>query len=145
VVRLAALVLALTVAAPLAAGRAAPDPPGAWREAPEYLPLFAAAGERQAAYRAYVSPRGLDEALRELGVTWPAREQLPRDAFGETGRYDRLKLVRLYGATRARVARGPRSADGRVTEAWTLVSPYPDPALGRLEAGTLLIVLSLTP
>jgi hypothetical protein len=144
VIKVAGLLLALAVAAPVAAGRA-PGPPGAWREAPEYLPLFAAAGGRRAAYRAYVSPLGLDQALRELGVAWPAREQLPRDAFGETGQYDRWKLVRLYGATRARVARGPRADGGRVTEAWTLVSPYPDPALGRLEAGTLLIVLSLTP
>jgi hypothetical protein len=49
----------------------------------------------------------------------------------------------VYGARRARVARGPRVVDGRVVESWTLISPYPDPGLQRLEPGTLLIVLKV--
>jgi hypothetical protein len=133
---------------------AAPAPPRGndWREAPAYLPLFAPSGARGAAYRAYVSPLTLAAILKSLEHdselfrppgSWQARPLLPADAFGQTGRYDRWKLLRLYGARRPAVARGPVGAGGTVTEAWTLISPYPDPALERLEQGTLLIVLSL--
>jgi hypothetical protein len=74
---------------------------------------------------------------------WQPKSVLPFDAFGQMGRYDRWTLARLYGARRARVARGPRGSEGQVTESWTLISPYPDPALSRLEPGTLLIVLRI--
>jgi hypothetical protein len=123
---------------------------GPWRAAPEYVPLFAPAGTRREAYTAYVSPRGLDELLRQLrdapGLlrspgAWQPQPLLPADAFGQTGRYDRWKLAQLYGSRRAMVARGPAATEGGA-EAWTLVSPYPDPTLQRLEPGTLLLVLS---
>ena len=137
----------------LALGAGAPPPAGdVWREAPEYLPLFAPAGARGRAYRTYVSRLDLDVVLRRLSGdpalltppgAWRAQPLLPLDAFGQTGRYDRGRLVRLYGARRPRVARGPAGQGSEVTEAWSLVSPYPDPALQRLEPGTLLIVLSL--
>ena len=100
----------------------------------------------------YVSPLDLDAALRELRGdpsllrppgSWQPRETLPFDAFGQTGRYDRWKLARLYGSRRVRLARGPKALDGRVTESWTLISPYPDPTLSRLEPGTLLMVLKI--
>jgi hypothetical protein len=141
-----AAVAALVAAAVLAG--AAPSA-GPWRAAPEYVALFAPAADR-AAYDAYVTPRALDEVLRALGGdprlvrapgAWEARAVLPSDAFGQAGTYDRSRLAQLYGARRVRVARGPRKAGTAVTEAWLLVSPYPDPALGHLEAGTLLIVL----
>jgi hypothetical protein len=152
--RVTVLAAALAASAALAAmtAAAAPVPRGQWREAPAYLPLFAAAGARSAAYRAYVSPLDIPAVLKTLeqdaGLlrtpgSWQPRALLPGDAFGQTGRYDRWKLARLYGARRPTVARGPVGADGTVTEAWTLISPYPDPALERLEEGTLLIVLSL--
>jgi hypothetical protein len=35
--------------------------------------------------------------------------------------------------------------NGRVVEAWTLISPYPDAQLEHLDSGTLLIVLHLQP
>ncbi|MBI3047911.1 MAG: hypothetical protein HYY76_06325 [Acidobacteria bacterium] len=138
------VVLLVAVAAPSA------QPAGAWREAPEFLPLFAPAGARGAAYRAYVSPADLDAVLRGLAAdpallrvpgAWRPLPLLPADAFGQTGRYDRGRLLRLYGATRARVARGACLQNGRVREAWTLISPHPDPELRRLERGTLLLVL----
>jgi hypothetical protein len=141
-----AAVFALTALA------APPLPADLWRPAPEYLALFAPAGPRRALYQAYVSPLELPAVLHRLAgdVTllrppgaWEPRALLPADAFGQTGRYDRWRLAQVYGARRARVARGPVGRDGAVVEAWTLVSPYPDPTLERLQPGTLLIVLSL--
>ena len=138
----------------LAGGGVAPAGQGAaaWRQVPEYLALFAPAGPRRDAYETFVSALDLDAVLERLktesGVltppgAWEARPELPSDAFGQTGRYDRWKMAELYGARRARVARGPRGEGTRVTEVWTLVSPYPDPTLTRLEPGTLLIVLRI--
>jgi hypothetical protein len=123
----------------------------AWRDTPGYLALFTPAPHR-ADYRAAVSPLGLDDVLRALGAddalirapgAWSPRSQLPADAFGRSGTYDRWKLARLYGARQPRVARGARIADGGAIESWTLVSPYPSPDLTRLEPGTLLIVLRI--
>jgi hypothetical protein len=142
----------LLVAAAAAAGAGAAPSGLEWRDAPEYLPLFAPSGPRATAYEAFVSPRTLDAALESLEAepgllappgAWQPKPLLPFDAFGQTGRYDRWKMARLYGSRRAQVARGPRGAEGRVTESWTLISPYPDPSLTRLEPGTLLIVLRI--
>jgi hypothetical protein len=125
---------------------------GNWRDAPEYVPLVAPAGSRGAAYRVFTSALDIDAALRRLETdmslvrvpgAWQARPTLPLDAFGQAGRYDRLGMARVYGGRQPRVARGARSVDGRVTESWTLIAPYPDPELRRLEPGTLLIVLRL--
>ena len=136
----------------LATGAVAPaaQVADAWRPAPEYLALFAPSGPRRDAYETFVSPLVLDAVLKGLlsepGVlavpgAWQPKPELPFDAFGQTGRYDRWKLAELYGARRPFVARGPRGDGTRVTEVWTLVSPYPDPSLTRLEPGTLRIVL----
>jgi hypothetical protein len=123
-----------------------------WREAPEYVPLFAPLAHREN-YRAYVSPVGLDETLTRLladpavqrpSGAWEPRSMIPFDAFGRTGSYNRWKLAGLYGSRRARVARGPRLDHGQ-SESWMLVAPYPDPALQRLEPGTLIIVLTIPP
>jgi hypothetical protein len=123
-----------------------------WREAPEYLPLLAPAGIRQRAYSVFVSPVDLETTLRQLDSdaalvrapgAWQARPALPWDAFGQAGGYDRSAMARVYGARQPRVARGARMEDGRVVESWTLVEPYPDTTLRRLETGTILIVLRL--
>jgi hypothetical protein len=123
-----------------------------WQEAPEFLPLFAPAGARAAAYRAYVSRADLGTVLRAVASeptllrppgAWQPQPRLPADAFGQTGRYERWRLTRLYGAERPRVARGARLENDGAIEAWTLISPYPDPGLRRLQRGTLLIVLRL--
>jgi hypothetical protein len=128
--------------------------PGAWRSAPEYVRLFAPPRAHTGAYHAYVSQLDLDSVLRQLASepallhppgAWTPQAVVPSDAFGQTGNYDRWRLARLYGAQRPVVARGPRASDGRTpSEAWTLISPYPDASLKRLEPGTLLIVLDLT-
>jgi hypothetical protein len=131
-----------------AAGQRLPPRPPQWREAPEYLRQFAPAGPRAAAYRIFVSPDSLDIALHRLNIEsaaradaiWAPRPVGPLDAFGRAGAYDRTAVARLYGATRARVARGTTVVDG-TTEFWTLISPHPDATLRRLEPGTLLLVL----
>jgi hypothetical protein len=124
------------------------------RNAPEYVRLFAPPRAHADAYQAYVSPLDLATILRQLERdpsllhppgAWTPTALLPSDAFGQTGSYERSKMARLYGARRATVARGPRGAAGRPIQAWTLISPYPDKNLERLEPGTLLIVLDLTP
>src|SRR5688572_16574852 len=121
----------------------------AWRDAAGYLDLFAPPAHR-ADYQAAVSPPGLDAVLRDLAGddtvirapgAWTPRSQLPADAFGRSGTYDRWKLARLYGSRQPRVARGARIAADGVLESWTLVSPYPALDLARLEPGTLLIVI----
>lgn len=122
-----------------------------WRDAPEYLSLFAPPAHRDA-YRTYVSPLGLEETLQvlqaDVGIlrppgAWQPQAMIPFDAFGRTGSYNRWKLAGLYGSRRARVARGPRVDNGRA-ESWMLVSPYPDPALEHLEPGTLILVLRIS-
>ena len=127
--------------------RAADDP---WRDAPEYLDLFAPRAHREA-YRAYVSPLDLAATLKHLAAdpavlvppgAWQPRAVIPYDAFGLSGSYNRWQVAGLYRSRRAHVARGPRLDRGR-TESWTLIAPYPDVALRRLEPGTLIIVLQV--
>src|SRR5688572_30324633 len=143
----------LIVACLLLSGLAPAAQVGApWRESPGYLSLLAPAGGRDTAYRIYVSPLDLDAALRSLDAdatlvrapgAWQPRPMLPADAFGRAGRYDRAAMARVYGAQQPHVARGARVESGRVVESWTLIAPYPDLALQRLEPGTLLVVLRL--
>ena len=136
--------------APQASTRQGPG--GDWQDAPGYLRLFVPSGARAAAYRLYVSTLDMEALLRRLAAdpsllhppgAWLPAALLPSDAFGQTGGYDRSKLARLYGSKRAMVARGPRGRDGQPTEAWTLVSPYPNRDMDHLEPGTMLIVLDL--
>ena len=139
-------IVAAAVLLSVAAAEGAPR----WREAPAYIAVFAPVGPRAAAYRMYESPEDLDAVLRQLSEdptllrspgAWEVRALAPTDAFGLAAPYDRSRVTRLYGAERARVARGARVQDGRVTEAWALISPYPDAGLRRLVRGTLLVVL----
>jgi hypothetical protein len=62
----------------------------------------------------------------------------PLEALGGAGDYDRGRVARLYGGSRPKVARGWRQAADRF-ESIALVSPYPEPALDRLNPGTLVI------
>ena len=133
-------------------GAGAAPATGTWRAAPAYLALFTQAATHPDAYETYTSLQSIEAVLRELAAdtsllrppgAWTAQRTAALDAFGRNGTYNRWTLARLYGATRAGVARGPRGSSTRVTESWTLISPYPDPSLSRLEPGTLLIVLRL--
>ena len=124
----------------------------AWREAPEYVSLLAPPAHRSA-YRAYVSPLAMPATLLQLfndsGVlrppgAWEPQAMIPYDAFGLSGSYNRWKVAGLYRSRRAYVSRGPRIHEGQM-ESWTLIAPYPDSALQRLEPGTLIIVLRIPP
>lgn len=137
----------------LLCGASAGGFPADLRDAPEFLPVFTPRLHREA-YRTLVSPRPLEDVLRQLASdprllhppgSWTASPAAPIDAFGNAATYDRWRLARLYGAGHPRVARGPVAGpDGRVAEAWTLISPHPDTSLTRLEAGTLIVVLRVS-
>jgi hypothetical protein len=128
-------------------------PPGDWVEVPSLVALFAPR-TRGTAYRAFTTTRSLGDVLAELEShdtalhppgAWQPEILTPRDAFGDSGPYNRWTLALLYSGESASVARGPRNApDGRV-DSWTLVSPYPDATMSRLERGTLLIVHRVRP
>jgi hypothetical protein len=143
----------MAVATLLVASGVRVSPAASWRDAPEYVALFAPPPYR-AAYRAATSGADLetvladlrdDPALVQLPGAWTPRAQHVLDAFGRSGIYDRWKLARLYGSRQPAVARGARMEGGRVTESWTLVSPYPSADFARLEPGTLRIILRIAP
>jgi hypothetical protein len=67
----------------------------------------------------------------------------PLDAFGSGGAYNRSMMSRLYGGMRAKVARGWQESADRFMSV-TLISPYPDPTLQRLIAGTMEIRWTMT-
>jgi hypothetical protein len=130
-----------------------PVPPG-FTESPAYVSLFTPRGVPDGAYQTFTSTEDLDTVIARLRAdpsvrtasgSFSPQSVIAADAFGQSGRYNRTRLARLFGARRARVARGPRTDNGQVVEAWTLLSPYPDPSFDRLMAGTLLIVLRLQP
>jgi hypothetical protein len=90
--------------------------------------------------------------MRALGVAetpaagagpWAVRRLEAAEAFGASGVYDETRLGRLFNGRRAYVSRGPVSRDNRVVASVTLISPYPDPTLSRLEPGTLVIVFDV--
>jgi hypothetical protein len=98
-------------------------------------------------YEVCTSSRALEALLadgREDGIHFGGVEaQEALDAFGSGGSYNRFALTRLYRGVRVRLARGWRQEGDRF-ESVTLLSPYPDAALTRLEPGTMTITLTLT-
>jgi hypothetical protein len=78
------------------------------------------------------------EAIETVAAGAPTEPLEAPEAFGTAGPYDRAALARLYGGTRVRVARRwQQRGDQFVSE--TLLSPYPDPMLTRLNPGTMVI------
>ena len=124
-----------------------------WREASEYVRLFAPVGYADS-YGIAVTQTDLDTVLEELNAdqmlvrtpgAWAVRQESATDVFGTAGRYNRWLLARLYGSRQVRVARGARTDRGRVVEAWTLVSPYPSADLRTLHRGTMRLILNVSP
>jgi hypothetical protein len=123
-----------------------------WQESPALARSFTPQQAPPGTYRAYTSGLSFEDALTDvkrdpLMTVWPGawkvERQSPADVFGQGAGYNRWALALLYRATTPRVARGPRIEGGQTVEAWTLVSPYPNPAMDRLEPGTLLIVMKV--
>ena len=124
-----------------------------WVDAPDYVTLFAPVNQR-ASYRASTSTASMDSILADVEHdaaavrtpgSWQPRDESASDAFGTAGPYNEWQLKRLYGSRQVRVARGARMDRGRVTESWTLISPYPATDLRSLQPGTLRLVLQIAP
>jgi hypothetical protein len=99
-------------------------------------------------YRVFVTGASIDKVISAFksvanspGVpgAWAIQQTDPLSAFGEAGPYDGTKVARLYAGRRARVARGPVVQNGRTMASITVVSPYPDASMTRLEPGSLVI------
>jgi hypothetical protein len=109
---------------------------------PAWLPLFTPPRPEIGRYEVCTSPRPLDVLKMEgssEGIHFGEAVALePLDAFGSGGAYNRFGLARLYRGLRVRVVRGWRQERDRF-ESVTLLSPYPDAALTRLEPGTMTI------
>jgi hypothetical protein len=108
--------------------------------------LFTPARPDAGRYEVCTTPVALDVVVAETvagGVHVTHAEPLtPLDAFGAAGPYSRAALARLYGGGRVRVARGWALRGDRF-ESLTLISPYPDSRLTRLQPGTMAIRLTL--
>jgi hypothetical protein len=104
--------------------------------------LFTPERPRVGHYDVAVADEPLERAIPDGLRHGPAEWLEPLDAFGAAGRYNRSKLVRLYGGRRVETLRGWRM-DGDRLESVTLLSPYPDASLTKLEPGTMIITLTI--
>ena len=131
-----------------------PEPPGT--PVPALARLFTPLQAPVGAYTVTVLAEGIDAAMARVKQavapgasagnppgSWQVQQLDPLEAFGTVGTYDRSKVARLYTGRRVSVVRGPVERSGKVVAAVTLISPYPDATLSRLEAGTLVIVLNV--
>jgi hypothetical protein len=151
----AAAIGVLASALPGAAAGQDFQPPGA--PAPSLARIFTPRQAPHGAYLVSTVTDGIEGALRtvkaalspgspegEPAGSWQVQQLDPLEAFGTTAIYDRSKVAQLYAGRRVSVVRGPIERSGRVVGATTLISPYPDSSLSRLETGTMVIVLRLT-
>ena len=114
---------------------------------PALTRLFTPRAVPDGTYAAYRSTRTLADIAGSLRVqdrspapgAWLPVRQEAMDAFGNAGRFDRFRLAELFRGLRPLVARGSLVRDGH-RAAYTLISPYPDATLSRLEPGTMVIV-----
>ena len=75
---------------------------------------------------------------------WEPLRPEAHDAFGYDGPYDRSRLARLFRGRRVTLVRGSlKDAGQRV--AYTLISPYPSPALDAIVDGTMVIRFHVPP
>jgi|SRR5436190_20323583 len=114
---------------------------------PAFAHLFTPLHPQLGLYEVCVAAASLADAserARGDGFHLSGIEELePLDAFGTSGTYDRSALVRLYGGRRVKVVRGWRQTEGTF-DSVTLVSPYPDAELRRLEPGTMSVFFRVT-
>lgn len=102
--------------------------------------LFTPARARYGRYEVCTTPESLEKTASGLaGAHLAEPERLEAlDVFGASGSYDRAALARLYGGQRATVVRAWRDVENAF-ESLTLISPYPDPSLTRLDPGTMIV------
>jgi len=108
---------------------------------PSLAALFTPRHSELGRYEVCTTAESIEQALAE-GKPAKLRDAIEPlealDAFGAAGTYNRATLARLYGGTRVRVARRWQQRDDQFISE-TLLSPYPDPTLTRLNPGTMLI------
>jgi hypothetical protein len=151
-----AALLVLTAAQPSSAAVAGQEIKSPGTPAPQLAKLFTPRHVPDGTYQVTVMREGINAALRlvkealapdarpgEPAGTWQVQQLDPLEAFGTGGLYDRSRVARLYTGRRASVVRGPVEGRGRTLAAVTLISPYPDPTLSRLETGTMVILLRI--
>ena len=102
---------------------------------PALTALFTPARPRLGHYEVCTTDEPI-ESVAERG--WAIEPLDPLDAFGGAGPYDRFAISRLYGGRRARVAHGWRQS-GDTFESITLISPYPDSSIEKLQPGTMIV------
>ena len=107
--------------------------------------LFTPSRPELGRYEVCTTSAGLESAAAGTGApgheVWiEALEAL--DAFGAAGPYNRAALARLYGGTRVRVVRRWQQRGNQFISE-TLLSPYPDATLTRLNSGTMVIRFTL--
>jgi hypothetical protein len=130
------------------------DPPGT--PAPALARLFTPLQAPAGTYTVTVLTEGIEGALALVKTalapeasagnppgSWQVQSLDPLEAFGTAGVYDRSKVARLFIGRRVSAVRGPVERGGKVVAAVTLISPYPDASLSRLEQGTIVIVLNV--
>ena len=158
--RAIALIAAVLVSTSAGTGDVAADegqnlePPGT--PAPALARLFTPLQAPVGTYTVTVLPEGIQAALARVKTalapdaaagnppgSWQVQSLDPLEAFGTAGVYDRSKVARLFTGRRVSVVRGPVERDGKVVAAVTLISPYPDATLSRLEKGTIVIALKV--
>jgi hypothetical protein len=115
-----------------------------------YRELFTPSSSPPGTFAVYRSAEGIQSLatrFRALDPTpaagaWDVERTGVFDAFGAEGPYDKGRLVRLFGGSSPRAARGSLvTPQGRIAVA--LISPYPDLAITSLQEGTLVIVTRL--
>jgi hypothetical protein len=122
---------------------------------PALTRLFTPPHPRLGHYEVCTTPDTIEQIVQDGGPIVPREDSagsrvhygpvemlLPIDAFGAAGPYNKSAVARLYGGGRAKVARGWRQV-GNQFESVTLISPYPDASLTRLERGTMVIVIRI--
>jgi hypothetical protein len=109
---------------------------------PAFLALFTPPRPVVGRYEACTVAEPIDAVIKsDAAAHYGAVEETDwLGAFGSAGTYDRAHVARLYGGKGVRLAHGWRK-DGSRFESVTLISPYPDPRLTRLNPGTLVITL----
>jgi hypothetical protein len=117
---------------------------------PALTRLLTPASVAKGTYVVYRSDRPLRDVVAELSArdpnppvgAWKPERRDALEAFEAASRAHRFRIAELYRGVHPVVARGSLMRGGQRT-AYTLISPYPDASLTRLEPGTMIIVFHI--